>query len=84
MSSAMACRVYRTVLLFSDDGGNYLNTPQISDAFRGVIVEELPLSVLANLAATKRDFADSLHQDIRIQETGESSKVHETVHDFEA
>lgn len=83
MSSAMACRVYRTVLLFSDDGDNHLDT-QISDAFRGAIVEGIPLFTVANPAATRRESEDSRHREITIQETGKSSKVHETSQDSEA
>ncbi|KZP20283.1 hypothetical protein FIBSPDRAFT_1044928 [Athelia psychrophila] len=83
MSSAMACRVYRTVLLFSDDGDNHLDT-QISDAFRGAIVEEFPLFTVANPAATRRESEDSCHREMAIQGTGKSSKVHEANQDSEA
>lgn len=81
MSSAMACRVYRTVLLFSDDGENNLDTGQISRAFRAVTAEEVPLPPLSNLA--RRNFNDSRHQDIAIQGTGESTKLPETSRTFE-
>lgn len=59
MSSAMACRVYRTVLLLSDDGNNNLDTPQISRAFRAVTAEEFPLSAAVNLSRRK----DNLRQE---------------------
>lgn len=48
MSSAMACRVYRTVLLFTNDEDSILRTQQINHALRdATTAEEYQLSPLA-------------------------------------
>lgn len=52
LSSAMACRVYRSVLLFSDEDDN-LDHSMISLAFRAPTHTEFPLTDIASQTATR-------------------------------